>query len=217
MSFIAPFPGVSGLAFGYLDNVTGGNVSQFTGRNFGVPQAGRFIVAALTVAAAGGTVINSITIGGVPANLVVARTTGNPGAGGSHRAAAIAIAEVVSGSSGTVSFGIGGALNDCALTLYSIYGLQSAAAARTGSSIANSPGVALNVGAGGIIIAGAASGGLSSPGASWSNMVKDTDNAIGVIRHTSAHNQFSSAVNLSFVCNFSGGTGSCGAFAVFEP
>jgi len=106
---------------------------NFTSSDFGTAFAGRRILVAVAGAFSSRN-ISSVTIGGVSATILVQRQSN---AGSSELTTGFVIAEVPTGTSGTISVTWSGSQNGCAIAIWSLAGLAADAALDTDSDPAN--------------------------------------------------------------------------------
>jgi hypothetical protein len=218
MSFGAPFPAsrreVLSTFLAHSEQTATASSYSFTSLSFGMADADRYIVACLTIqASVDGVGITDCTIGGITATQIVQSALA-----GGRRGAAIFIAKVPTGTSGTVAFTLSGNAANASVAVYSVIG---GPAASSTSSTDNAPTASLNIAAHGAVIAVAIAGSGSSPSATWTNLTEDCDNNLGsgnLQCRSSASKSFATAqTGLTTTCTFSTTAGSAGCFAVFEP
>lgn len=219
MSFGAPFPAFRRevtRTFLARSEVTSTTSSySFAGLNAGAADPDRFLVACVTWQSTAGGAITGCTIGGVAATQIVQSALS-----GGSRGTAIFIAKVPLGTTATVAFttSVNGA--NASVALYSVFGIQSAAAANSASSNAAAPSASIAVANNSVMIAVAAGGSGAPPSASWSGLTEDADNNFGASSlqcRSAASDQFASAQTVNATCTFSASAGSAGCFATFEP
>lgn len=125
-----------------------GNPS-FTGKSFGAEDAGRDIIVAISASASNATTqsITAVTIGGVSATRIFRIIEGN-----TARDVEFWAARVPTGTTGTIA--ITSAFNRWIIAVYRAVGLNSLTATDSGTA-SNNGTVAIDVQAGGVILAGA--------------------------------------------------------------
>lgn len=126
--------------------------------SFGTPDPTRHLVVCIGGERVGATTVNSVTIGGVAADLVVARQ----GSGNAY--VAIWIAHVPTGASGTVSASLSASALTCSIGIWEIFNPSSPTAVSTGNGTTTA---AVTVVPGDFIIG--ASQNNSGSGTSWTN------------------------------------------------
>lgn len=194
-----------------------GNPVTFAGLNFGAAASNRYLVALITWIGSPAKTITACSIGGIAATVVIASGAG----GATGQSAAIAIALVPAGTSGSVVGTFTGAVANATVSLYSLQNLASATPTATAASNAANPTATLNIPSGACLLAVAGAIGTSPSGSWTSPMTNDVNTTFGggTACRTSASNVFSgSQVGLVVTCTFtSSGSGAAGAFAVFAP
>lgn len=124
------------------------NPYTFSSQNLGAAAADRYIICVVTAKTHySGKVIDSVTIGGVSATIVVQQTK-------SYYVSAIVIAAVPSGATGDVVVTASGSMDRGGIGLYRVTSLTSATAEDNGGSDVADPTYDIDVTAGGIIVAG---------------------------------------------------------------
>ncbi len=219
MSFIAPFPGGGKVTRSFLSaaNTSGTATASsytFSGLNLGTAFPGRYIVAALSWAAASAT-LTSLTIGGVTAAILVQTIAPSGGA------TALCIAAVPAGTSGNVAITLTGNANGATVALYALKGINAAAASAIASSTMAAPAATLNVRGGGVVI-GVATGASNSgpPSTSWSALTEDAYvNYVANAIRSAASAEFGNGANVTATCSMSAPltNSESGCFAAFNP
>jgi hypothetical protein len=171
----------------------------FSGQNLGTEAADRHIVVCVLSRGTVGSAVSSVTVAGVSASLVIARTNSTSG----NNVAEQWIAAVPTGTTGDVVVTFNGGMLRCRHMLYHLVGLDPTAH-DTGSGVAaEDPSTAIDVPADGAAIGCAvATGGSGSE--TWSGLTEDqavtTDSQI---RATCASDEFASTqTGLAVSVNF---------------
>jgi hypothetical protein len=184
----------------------------FSSQNLGSAAADRYIVVCIQSRRASGTpTVNSVSVGGVSATIV--NQVGNTGS-----VAAIAIAAVPSGTSGDVVVTFDSGMLRCAVELYRVTGIGSAAAHDSGVSTAAPPSRNMAIPAGGLAV-GCAAFSQASGSATWSGLTEDYDtSAESLLTCTSASGEFATEQSsLAVTCTPSAGASPVGVFASWAP
>lgn len=196
-------------------STTDGTSFTFSSQNLGTAAADRYIIVAVQSRSVGTDVhtIDSVTVGGVSATIVVQRQ--NNAANSSY--AGLAIAAVPTGTTGDVVVTFSTTMLRCEVGLWRATGLASATATDFGSSTASAPTYAIDVVAGGFAIGAVTqSNGVS---AAWTNLTEKYDDLqdLNTIL-TGASDEFATQqTNLSLTCTISGTNSEpVGVFASWE-
>jgi hypothetical protein len=172
-------PVIAGAAAGKTIEFLGTSIStsnlttySFTSLDFGAAQDDRYIIG-IPVSGTASRTLNSATIGGVTARIVVQLSAG----GASNRQAGIIIANLPTGTSGTIAVTWNNGCAHCAIGWWRATGLSSEVESDFDSSSADPGSVTIDTLAGGIAVAGmiSASGGTFS----WTGASERYDQAIG--------------------------------------
>lgn len=157
-----------------LVSSTSTTTPSFSGANLGTASADRYIVAVFASlrSVSGAMAVGTAVIAGVAANIVV---QGNASAHG--ETCAIAIANVTSGTTGTISWVTNQTANRHEVSTYSVTGgLQSTTPTTTAifTSGLSTPSVSINVNAGGVAL-GEIQTNIGSTTNTWTGLTKNTD------------------------------------------
>ena len=198
-------------------STTNSGTYTFSGMNFGAASSDRYIVVAVGAGIGsfgGGVSISSVTIGGVGATIVRQQAANVSGSGA---LSGIAIAAVPSGASGNVVVTLGASHQNCAITVYAVTGLLSAAAAYTNSATGASPSSSIDCDAGGVVIA-AATGRNTGGTTTWTGLTEASDFSLESLTIiSSADSPFASAQSsLAVQASFSASTGGSICIAAFR-
>lgn len=146
----------------------------FSSVNFGTADGARYIICGVSSRAGGSSTINSVTIGGVTASIVVQI---NSAADSGFNTAGIAIAAVPTGTSGDVVVVFSAGQARATIYLWSSTTLESATASDFDSNAANDPSVNIDCPANGFIIA-VASFSVGTGSTTWTGLTEDYDQAL---------------------------------------
>lgn len=148
-------------------NTSGLSTYTFSSQNLGTAAADRFIVVAIETRNSGTSdrTINSVTIGGVSA--VVTQETQ---AGTNRNVVALACAAVPTGTAGDVVVTLNGAMLRCYIQVYRAIGISSTTPSDTERLAGASPTGTIDVPAGGILVACAASGNALTTDGTWTGV-----------------------------------------------
>ncbi len=184
----------------------------FSSQNLGVANAERYIIATIHSRKAGAAMtIDSVTIGGVSASIVVQKTNTVV----NSNVVAIAIAKVPTGTTGDVVVNLSTTVLRCAINLYRAVGIIPTAFDSDESGATN-PAVTLDVPRGGLVIGA----GVDTNAATWTGLTEDIDATVETfLTHTAASRLFSEAVQGHAIeINYGGGTTEQqGVFVSFAP
>lgn len=137
----------------------------FTGKAIGTASEKRYVLVVILIAT--GTSISSATVAGQSTSIV---------ANGTNRAIVLTDAPVTSGTTATIVVNTAASAADCAIGVYSVTGDFEKTPIATLSVFANDPSGAINVSAGGFLVAGSGNSSSTTPQtSSWTNITKDAE------------------------------------------
>ena len=214
----ANLPGIGGILAGLLGEAAAdatitytdkgvdgadGTTYSFTGKSFGTASADRYIIVGVGATSDFTNSISSLTIGGVTATQRVYRSGSLSGA---YANAAIFIAAVPTGTTGTVAVTWASTNYRCSIGVWATTGLTGAGAATdTDSGAADPTTVAMNCDAGGVMVGYGHSYDAGADGShTWTNLTENFDELVegGASYHTGACAAFASAQSgLSVTCD----------------
>lgn len=174
------------------DSIAANNAStyNFASQALGVgTTADHIIVAIGSLTTAGAFTVDSVTVDGQAATIVVNSSSLTDD--GLDMAAAIAIAPATANATGTISVTFSATQARAAIGVYRVTNLLSATATDTGSDSGDNPSDTLNVSAGGVAVGVVTFG---SADASWTGLTERYDAAIeSSTRHSGAADAFAAA------------------------
>lgn len=172
-----------------VSSTTNSTSYTFSSVNIGTAASNRLVVIVVlgrpTVVAS--RIINSATIGGVSATLVSNESSGNP--------AAIISAVITSGTTADVVINWNSSMDNCVISSYSLYDLNSTTAASSvaaqGASawVSGKITVELSVQKDGISIGGVTTSATTGTPATWSGLTEDYDQVVETRTRSSASRQ----------------------------
>jgi hypothetical protein len=186
----------------WIDSATDtANATEYThaGLSFGAEDASRRIAIGVTARGSAGSAVSAMTIGGVAASLVVARTNSTS----ANNVAEIWEASGPTGTTGSVVVTFNGEMLRTRVMVYRIVGSASTVHDTDSGVAAEDPSASIDVPAGGVAIAIAVGTGVAGS-ETWSGLTEDTATSPeSQIRSTGASDEFASTqTGLAVSVNF---------------
>jgi hypothetical protein len=186
-------PPASSASATFTANVSSATTSlaySFTSQNFGTASADRHILVGTAAQAGTPTAVSSMTIGGISASQVFARS-------GTNSTVAFWIAPVPTGTSGTVFITWAAQRARCAAVIWALTGLLSTTAVDSGSAISSGSSPlsdTVDVAAGGVCFAMAYDTGTGNRSWTWTGLTEMVDQTFASGRsYTGASAEFATA------------------------
>lgn len=174
---------------------------SFTSVSFGSASGTRRIVVGVTGGTDTDALLSSATIGGVAATIVQNVAAGS----GSTRAnAALLIADVPTGTSGTIAITWNAEMRRCGLGVWAVYNLQSSVPVASGNSTGDPGSTSINTSSGGVAIACAYSRVTNS--VTWTNLTEDYDEVYAGSRTQSGASAVTGGGSLSITATYANST-----------
>lgn len=159
----------------------------YAAQNLGTASSDRKIIVAVHGRKSGAnTTINSVTVGGISATIVVQDSNNLS----NSNTAGIAIASVPSGTTGNVVVVFGATMARSEIGLWSVVGLYNSTPTVTATSLTNDGTCTINVLAGGFVIG---AGTVITQFTTWSNLTERYDDSVSSTVSSGASNNFATA------------------------